>query len=130
MSFNLAVILTETARSTPDHPVAVFDGGRLTYRELDQASDRVAAALVVAGIEPGDRVALQLQPHVRRPGLEHELVSYCRERMAAYKCPRIFQFRSEGSRDRCWSTASTPAGCSACRWPRPRAPWWQVTTAA
>ena len=58
MSFNLAVILTETARSTPDHPVAVFDGGRLTYRELDQASDRVAAALTVAGIEPGDRVAL------------------------------------------------------------------------
>jgi long-chain acyl-CoA synthetase len=27
--------------------------------------------------------------------LEHELVAYCRERLAAYKCPRIFQFRSE-----------------------------------
>ena len=70
MSFNLAVILTETARSTPDHPVAVFDGGRLTYRELDQASDRVATALAVAGIEPGDRVALQL------PNIPQFLVSY------------------------------------------------------
>jgi long-chain acyl-CoA synthetase len=70
MSFNLAVILTETARSAPDHPVAVFDGGRLTYRELDQASDRVAAALAVAGIEPGDRVALQL------PNIPQFLVSY------------------------------------------------------
>jgi len=70
MSFNLAVILTETARSTPDHPVAVFDGGRLTYRELDQASDQVAAALTVAGIEPGDRVALQL------PNIPQFLISY------------------------------------------------------
>jgi non-ribosomal peptide synthetase component E (peptide arylation enzyme) len=39
--------------------VAVFDGGQLTYRQLDQASDRVAANLVAAGIEPGDRVAQQ-----------------------------------------------------------------------
>ena len=38
--------------------MAVFDGGQLTYRQLDQASDRVAAKLVAAGIEPGDRVAL------------------------------------------------------------------------
>jgi long-chain acyl-CoA synthetase len=60
MSFNLAVILTETARSSPDHAVAVFAGGRLTYRELDEASDRLAASLAAAGIEPGDPVALQL----------------------------------------------------------------------
>ena len=26
---------------------------------------------------------------------EPELVTWCRERLAAYKCPRIFQFRSE-----------------------------------
>jgi non-ribosomal peptide synthetase component F len=57
MSFNLAVILTETAKSSPERPVAVFDGDRLTYRELDQASDLVASA--------------------------------------AYRCPRVFQFRSE-----------------------------------
>jgi hypothetical protein len=39
MSFNLAVILCESPRCAPDHPVAVFDGGQLTYRQLDQASD-------------------------------------------------------------------------------------------
>ncbi len=60
MSFNLAVILTETARSSPAKPVVVYDGGQLTYRELDQASDRLAATLAAAGIKPGDRVALQL----------------------------------------------------------------------
>ena len=70
MSFNLAVILTETARSSPDRPVAVFTGGQLTYRQLDQASGRVAAALAAEGIKPGDRVALQL------PNISQFLISY------------------------------------------------------
>jgi long-chain acyl-CoA synthetase len=70
VSFNLAVILSETAHSAPGRPVAVFDGGRLTYRELDQASDRLAAALAAAGIEPGDRVALHL------PNIPQFLISY------------------------------------------------------
>ena len=70
MSFNLAVILNETARSAPDRPVAVYDGGELTYAELDQASDRLAAALAAAGIKPGDRVALQL------PNIPQFLISY------------------------------------------------------
>ena len=70
MSFNLAVILSETAHATPDKPVAVFDGGRLTYRELDQASDRLAATLAATGIQPGDPVALQL------PNLPQFLISY------------------------------------------------------
>src|ERR1700727_1703192 len=70
MSFNLAVILSETARSSPDRPVAVFAGGQLTYAELDQASDRLATALTVAGLQPGDRVALQL------PNIAPFLVSY------------------------------------------------------
>jgi long-chain acyl-CoA synthetase len=26
---------------------------------------------------------------------ELELVTWCRERLAAYKCPRVFQFRAE-----------------------------------
>ena len=50
--------------------MAVFDGGQLTYRQLDQASDRVAANLVAAGIESGDRVALQL------PNIPQFLISY------------------------------------------------------
>jgi long-chain acyl-CoA synthetase len=70
MSFNLAVILTETAQSAPDRPVVLFDGGQLTYRQLDQASDRLAAALSGAGVRPGDPVALQL------PNIPQFLVSY------------------------------------------------------
>ena len=70
MSFNLAVILSETARSSPDKPVAVFTDGQLSYRELDLASDKLAASLAVAGVKPGDPVALQL------PNIPQFLVSY------------------------------------------------------
>jgi long-chain acyl-CoA synthetase len=70
MSFNLAVMLSETARSSPGRPAALFAGGQLTYRELDQASDRLAASLAVAGVRPGDPVALQL------PNIPQFLVSY------------------------------------------------------
>jgi len=70
MSFNLAVILSESAHAAPDKPVAVFDGGQLTYGQLDQASDRLAANLAAAGIGPGDRVALQL------PNIPQFLISY------------------------------------------------------
>ncbi|HEV2634592.1 MAG TPA: AMP-binding protein [Actinocrinis sp.] len=34
--------------------------GRLSYRELDQVTDAVAAGLLGAGLEPGERVLLQL----------------------------------------------------------------------
>jgi long-chain acyl-CoA synthetase len=70
MSFNLAVILTETAQSSPDRPVAKFAGGQLTYRQLDKASDRMAATVAAAGIKPGDPVALQL------PNIPQFLISY------------------------------------------------------
>jgi long-chain acyl-CoA synthetase len=70
MSFNLALMLSESAHATPDKPAAVFDGGRLSYRQLDQASGLLAAALAGAGIEPGDRVALQL------PNIPQFLISY------------------------------------------------------
>jgi len=42
----------KVAYVTPDHS--------LTYRQLDAAADRVAAALVSTGAEPGDRVAVML----------------------------------------------------------------------
>jgi long-chain acyl-CoA synthetase len=70
MSFNLAVILSETALSSPGRPVAVFDDGRHTYRELDMVSDRVAASLAAVGVKPGDPVALQL------PNIPQFLISY------------------------------------------------------
>lgn len=60
MSFNLSVILRESARRAPDHPAVIFDGGQLTYREIDERSDDLARALVGLGLQPGQGVGLQL----------------------------------------------------------------------
>jgi len=70
MSFNLAVMLSETTQASPDKPVVVFTGGQLTYGELDELSDRLAAGLTSAGAQPGDTVALQL------PNIPQFLISY------------------------------------------------------
>src|SRR5450755_2959634 len=70
MSFNLAVMLSETAQASPDKPVVVFTGGQLTYGELDELSDRLATGLTSAGMQPGDTVALQL------PNIPQFLISY------------------------------------------------------
>jgi long-chain acyl-CoA synthetase len=59
MSFNLAVILTESAREKPDKTVAIFGDRRVTYAELDEASDRAATALL-RHCQKGDRVAVML----------------------------------------------------------------------
>ena len=70
MSFNLAVILRETASASPGKPVALFPGGQLAYGELDALSDRLAAGLESSGLRPGDVVALQL------PNIPQFLVAY------------------------------------------------------
>ena len=44
MSFNLALIHSESARRAPDRPVAVFDGGRLTYRLGKVLKDELAVS--------------------------------------------------------------------------------------
>jgi long-chain acyl-CoA synthetase len=60
MSFNLSVILRESAGADPEHAAIIHDGGVVDYRELDTRSDRVASGLVRLGIRPGDSVAVQL----------------------------------------------------------------------
>ncbi len=42
----------------PDKPVVIFEGTPLTYRELDEAANRIARGLVEQGVEVGDRVAI------------------------------------------------------------------------
>ena len=70
MNFNLASILRESARRTPDKPAVILDDVRVTYRELDLLSDRVAVNLNAEGIAPGDAVGLQL------PNLPQFLIAY------------------------------------------------------
>ena len=60
MSFNLAVVLRESAKSHPDKAAIISGDGDLSYAELDRASDVVAANLAASGIGPGDAVGLQL----------------------------------------------------------------------
>ncbi|MBX6424388.1 MAG: AMP-binding protein [Variibacter sp.] len=50
--------LRDSRARFPDKTAVVANGRRLTYRDLDDMSDRLAAALVERGLERGDRVAL------------------------------------------------------------------------
>lgn len=57
---NLANDLRTSARSHPDSIALVFEGGRMTYLQLDQEADKVAAGLHKIGVRKGDRVAFAL----------------------------------------------------------------------
>src|SRR5580693_1231753 len=60
MDFNLAVMLRESARRAPDKTAVILGDVRLSYAQLDELSDRVAASLTATGLAAGDRVGLQL----------------------------------------------------------------------
>ena len=51
-------VLAAHAAARPDSPALTVAGETWTYAELDEASSRLAAALVAAGLRPGDRVAM------------------------------------------------------------------------
>jgi len=50
--------LSSSARRFPDKTALVTPSRRWTYRELDQATDRLAASLAARGLTHGDRVAI------------------------------------------------------------------------
>lgn len=51
------------ARETPDDVFLIFEDRPLTFAALDAAVNRVANALLAAGLRKGDRVALMLPSH-------------------------------------------------------------------
>ncbi|MDA0564987.1 long-chain fatty acid--CoA ligase [Streptomonospora sp. S1-112] len=55
---NLAALLEDGARTTPDRDCLVFGDLRLNYALVDMIANQVANLLVARGIAPGDRVAL------------------------------------------------------------------------
>jgi len=59
--------LTRTAARLPDKVACVVGGRRLTYAEYETASNRLAHALIDAGIQPGDRVAVFMENRVEVP---------------------------------------------------------------
>jgi len=70
MTLNLATMLRESARANPDKPIVLFEGGALTYAEMDSLSDRFAWGLRKQGILPKQAVALQL------PNIPQFLIAY------------------------------------------------------
>jgi fatty-acyl-CoA synthase len=74
-------LLAERARLTPDKLalVAVETGERLTYAELNERAERAAAAVIAAGVRPGDRYGI----------LFHNSVDFLALFFAAAKCGAI-----------------------------------------
>ena len=54
---NLGAILTRHARYRPDHLAVVCGERRLTYREFNRRVNRIANAMLQAGVRKGDHVA-------------------------------------------------------------------------
>lgn len=55
---NLGHLVSRSAHYWPDALAAVDANRRVTYRQLDQRSNRLANALLGLGLNPGDRVAM------------------------------------------------------------------------
>ena len=57
---NLAHVLAHSAARHPERTALLFEGERISYRELDRRAASAAGALRAHGIEAGDRVAIKL----------------------------------------------------------------------
>ena len=51
-------LVARSARRAPDAPALAFEQDRRTFGELEERSERLAAALGARGVEPGDHVAM------------------------------------------------------------------------
>jgi len=51
----------EYARDIPTQPAVIFYGRRVTFKELNESSDRLATAVANMGYKKGDRIAVFLQ---------------------------------------------------------------------
>lgn len=52
--------LEQAARNYPDRPAVIFRNQPLTYRQLNELTDQLAAALAGIGVKKGDRVAIYM----------------------------------------------------------------------
>lgn len=50
--------LEEAARKYPDAPCTIFKGAKISYREMNEITDRLAAGLASIGVKKGDRVGV------------------------------------------------------------------------
>ena len=57
---NFAQVLADAAADSPEHPAVKLDDQVSATSALEQAAARAAGLLRAAGVEPGDRVGMQL----------------------------------------------------------------------
>src|SRR5262245_37431780 len=57
-SKSLFAFLEETAAKYPERPCTIFKGRVITYREMNELSDRMAAGLAAMGVRKGERVGI------------------------------------------------------------------------
>ncbi|MDR7300051.1 long-chain-fatty-acid--CoA ligase [Haloactinomyces albus] len=70
MTFNLATMLRESAQATPEKACVIANEATLSYAQVDEISGRIATSLLGLGLQPGDKVAVQL------PNLPQFLFTY------------------------------------------------------
>ncbi|MEG9194814.1 MAG: long-chain fatty acid--CoA ligase [Candidatus Methanoglobus sp.] len=63
-------LLEESARKYPDKPALIFYGKKITYRELNELTDRVASYLYDLGIRKGSKVVIDL------PNIPQYVIAY------------------------------------------------------
>ena len=51
-------LLADSARKYPNTPCTIFKGAEITYREMEELTDRLAAGLADLGVKKGDRIGL------------------------------------------------------------------------
>lgn len=56
--------LRATAARVPERPAFITDEATITFAELDERSERLAAALLELGLDPGDRAIFQMGTNV------------------------------------------------------------------
>ena len=54
----VGALLRRTAALFPDRTAVLYHGSRMSYRELDELADRYARALLFAGVQKGEHIAL------------------------------------------------------------------------
>jgi long-chain acyl-CoA synthetase len=67
---NLAIVLSENAQRMPDHVAVIHDQRKMTYGQLEEATNRLANSLVKLGLKPGQKFLIML------PNITEFVVAY------------------------------------------------------
>lgn len=86
-------LLEERARRDGEHVFCRYDGGSLSYRELDALVNRLADGLLQLGIGKGDRVAVMLGHHA-----DHIVTFFALAKLAATLVPVNVNLKGEALR--------------------------------